>query len=301
MSFEVDPSESRDVPESESRSEKRRQLRKTMLGISFAVESQASPIKNFYSGMLEHFQSNINEPFARLAQSLAEQQSSWAKGLIPALEKFEQSFYPPNLRSIEGLRLDDVEKIVMDDGIALYCVPRASIAKAIVRANGAPERRDILVQQWSEILADCRATVDECTSVAVAPYTRATIAALDALDAGHVEAAQALTASILEVLVNSCFDNRYLYTPDKRGRTNDAYDEFGVQEYIAFAPIWQAWQQYFLNSDDPIPHTFSRHATAHTISTKQYTRQNAIQALMIVCGILSLLNERAEIVETGEG
>jgi hypothetical protein len=58
------------------------------------------------------------------------------------------AFYPPNLRSIEGLEFEEVEQVVMADGIALFGLPRASIAEALIRANGAQERRKILGRRW---------------------------------------------------------------------------------------------------------------------------------------------------------
>jgi hypothetical protein len=41
-------------------------------------------------------------------------------------------------------------------------------------------------------------------------------------------------------------EDRYKYTPDRKGnRTKDAYDEFSVRQFIAFAPMWQAYQQFY--------------------------------------------------------
>ena len=77
-----------------------------------------------------------------------------------------------------------------------------------------------------------------------------------------------------------------------------AYDEFGAHEYIAFAPVWQAWQKFFPDEGRPVPRTFSRNATAHTVSTKQFTRRNAVQGLMIACGILVFLDEQATALES---
>ena len=238
--------------------------------------------------------------FAESLQQFAAQQSSWLKDLGPAFERLKASFYPPNLRSIVELRLEEVGQVVMVDGIALYNVPRADIAEALIRADGASARRDILGRRWKAILVDCRAAVSGCKTEGIAPYVAVSVAALNALEAGHIEAAQALTGSLLDAIVNTYFGkDRYLYTPDKNGnRTNTAYDEFGAHEYIAFAPVWQAWQKFFPDEGRPVPRTFSRNATAHTVSTKQFTRRNAVQGLMIACGILVFLDEQATALES---
>jgi hypothetical protein len=63
----------------------------------------------------------------------------------------------------------------------------------------------------------------------------------------HTEAAQALAGSLVDTILSSYFGkDRYKYTPDRKGnRTKDAYDEFSVRQFIAFAPMWQAYQQFY--------------------------------------------------------
>ncbi len=126
------------------------------------------------------------------------------------------------------------------------------------------------------------------------------LAALDALDAGHSAAAQALAGALLDSMVNSYLGtDSYGYAPDKHGkRTNAAYDEFTAHEYIALAPIWQAWQKYFPDEGLPIPHTFSRNATAHTVSAKQYTKRNAVQSLMIASSLMYFFDREARRLES---
>lgn len=255
----------------------------------FKSSALAQSTINALTGQLyKNVDFGLSDTFAKIAQQVASQQSEWIKTLGPSLERMKLAFYPSNLRSIEGLRWEDVESVVMVDGIALYGVPRTAIAEALIRADSASKRRDILGRRWTAISADCRAAIVACGSGAVSPYTPVALKALDALDAGHAEAAQALAGSLMDSMVNIYFGkDRYLYTPDKRGRrTNAAYDEFTAHEYIALAPVWQAWQKYFPDEGLPIPHTFSRNATAHTVSSKQYSRRNAVQGLMIVSSLI---------------
>ncbi|MEO3939492.1 hypothetical protein V3C41_00220 [Paenarthrobacter nicotinovorans] len=241
----------------------------------------------------------LSRAFAQKANQFAASQFSLLQRLSDTVENLKASFYPPNLRGIKGLRLEQVEQVVMVDGIALYSVPRPSIAEALIRADGASKRRQILGRRSREISDDCRVAVSGCSSDMVAPYVRNTLAALSALNDGHSEAAQALAASVLDAVVNSYFGSqRYNYTPNAKGnRTTASYDEFGAHEYIAFAPIWQAWQKFFPNEGRPVPYTFSRNATAHTVSTKQFTRRNAVQCLMIITGILVFIDEQLKELE----
>lgn len=238
----------------------------------------------------------ITESVARAAAQFATQQATWLKSITPTITAMRAAFYPPNLRSITNLRFEEVEQVVMVDGIALYGLPRASITEALIRADGASSRREILGRRWKSISADCRTTVEGCTSGATAAYIPFAQAALDALDARHTEAAQALAGTLVDAILSSYFGKgRTKYTPDRSGkRTKDAYDEFSLRQFIAFAPMWQTYQQFFVTEGDNVPATFSRNATAHTVSRRQFSRRNTVQGLMIACSLLYRLDEEAQ-------
>lgn len=237
----------------------------------------------------------ISDPVAKMAQQFAVRQSMWLKTLGPTLERLKESFYPPNLRGIEDLKFEDVEKVVMTDSIALYGVPRTAIAEALIHADSAAKRREILGRGWRAISADCREAVKGFEAEAVAPYARFALSALDALDGGHAAAAQALAGSLIDSLLTTYFGKgRYQYTPDRKGRrTTKAYDEFTVRQFIAFAPMWQTYQQFWVDEGDTVPTTFSRNATAHTVSSRQFSRRNAVQALLFATSLLYFFDEQA--------
>jgi len=237
----------------------------------------------------------ISDSVAQIARQFAAQQSSWLKTLGPTLDRLRENFYPLNLRGIDDLDFEDVEKVVMADGIALYGVPRTAIAEALIRADRAAQRRQILGRRWKALSADCREAVEGFQSESVAPYVPFTLAALDALDDGHTAAAQALAGSLIDSLLTAYFGtDRGQYTPDKKGkRTTKAYDEFTVRQFIAFAPMWQTYQQFWVNEGDTVPSTFSRNATAHTVSPRQFNRRNAVSALLFASSLLYFLDEQA--------
>lgn len=113
----------------------------------------------------------FSTPISKITQQFAIQQASWLKTLGPTLERLKASFYPPNLRTIEDLDFEDVEKVVMADGIALYGVPRTTVAEALIRADTAAKRREILGRRWTAISADCRAVMMARESDAFASCT----------------------------------------------------------------------------------------------------------------------------------
>ncbi len=237
----------------------------------------------------------ISDSVAKIAQQFAAQQSSWLETLGPTLERLRENFYPLNLRGIEDLEFEDVEKVVMADSIALYGVPRPAIAEALIRADSAAKRREILGRRWKAISADCREAVEGFGSEPVAPCVPFALAALDALDGGHTAAAQALAGSLIDSLLTGYFGkDRCQYTPDKKGkRTAKAYEEFTIRQFVAFAPMWQTYQQFWVDEGDTVPTTFSRNATAHTVSPRQFNRRNTVQALLFATSLLCFLDEQA--------
>lgn len=235
---------------------------------------------------------------AKVNATFAEQQSTLLKNLGPAIAALRGSFYPPNLRAIEDLNFENMSTVVMVDGIPLYGLPRATTVDALIQADNASTRRDILGRRWKTISADCREAVRGCSSNTIEPYVPFATAALDALDEGHTAAAQALAGSLIDTVITGYFgDDRYKYTPSKKTQTNDAYDEFTIREYIAFAPMWQAYQQFRVANGDKVPTRFNRHATAHSVSARQYSRRNAVQGLMFACSLLYRLDEEMNALE----
>lgn len=216
-------------------------------------------------------------------------------GQLEILKKisFSALRLPVNLQGIDGVNFEEVEQVVMVDGIPLYGLPRKAITETLLKTPGASERHSVVDSEWRSISEDCRATVKECGAKSVVRYRSFAVTALDALDAGHTEAAQAMAGTLIDTIVNSYFgEARRNYTPDRNGkRTTAAYKEFSIRKFIAIAPLWQAYQQFQPLNGGPVPVTFSRHATAHTVDPQQYTRGNAVQGLMFACSLIYFLDE----------
>lgn len=57
--------------------------------------------------------------------------------------------------------------------------------------------------------------------------------------------------------------------------------------------MWQTYQQFWVDEGDAVPTTFSRNATAHTVSRRQFNRRNTVQALVFATSLLYFLDEQA--------
>lgn len=230
----------------------------------------------------------------RAVTGFGEQQAEIWRHASDAFSRIPGYVFVSNLRDVEDITNELVTMVVMADGISLYEVPRTEITTEIIFATDASQRRAVLEDRWREIAADCREVVARHSHEEMRELVVTAVSAIDALDSGNPRAAQALTASIIDATLRDRLKSkRRDYMPSRSGkRTTAAFDELSVRTFIAFAPIWQTYQHYDPDEGDPIPATFSRHATAHTFSSGQYTLANAVQGLMVAVGLLCHFNER---------
>jgi hypothetical protein len=215
----------------------------------------------------------------------------WAQ-FAPALELFKWHWLPANLREIDDLSIEALVSVA-DDGITLYAVPRAAIARRILAATDKAARRRILGRELPRILDDCDAVLDRC----IAPTARSAVVfarkAIAAARDGHIEAAQALVANTLDTAMKSGFekDDRILFTSHKRPDARDALDELAVRKFMVVVPIWHAYSTFTPGQADPVPWTFNRHVNSHAVNARQFNRPNMAQGIMLLTGLIALLND----------
>jgi hypothetical protein len=229
---------------------------------------------------------------ALVAEAIAEPAAKvWAQ-FAPTLELLKGHWLPANLREIDDVDIEDLVSVA-DDGITLYAVPRAAIAKRILAAPGRAARRRILGRELPRILDDCEAVLDRC----VRPETRNPVVfarkSITAARAGHLEASQALVANTLDTTMRRGFknDDRVQFTSHKPPDARDAFDELAVRKFLVVVPIWHAYSQYTPGQSDPIPWTFNRHVTSHGVNATQFNRPNMAQGVMLLTALIALLND----------
>lgn len=215
----------------------------------------------------------------------------WAQ-FAPTLEFLKWHWLPANLREIDEVDLEDLVSVA-DDGITLYAVPRAAIARRILAAPDRAARRRILGRELPRVLDDCEAVLDGC----VRPETRGSVVfarkAIAAARAGHLEAAQALVANTLDTAMRSGFknDDRVQFTSHNRPDARDAFDELAVRKFMVVVPIWHAYSLFKPGQTDPTPWTFNRHVSSHAVNARQFNRPNMAQGVMLLTALIALLND----------
>lgn len=232
------------------------------------AEAQRRTLENLRSLILSSIPdtSSLSETIARLKHNVEAQ-------------------LPPNLRRLPAGSLTGVGVVIREDAIALYGVPRSEIVIELLEAHDRDARRMILGARAPEITHDCRTLMHSCAVDAARGKPPFVLDALESFDAGYTSSAQALAASIVDTLLRDFYgDRRTSYTPSHpkapNPRTIEVLDTLPLREQLAVSPIWQTHQPFQPGEAGGIPGTFNRHATAHAVSPEQYTRINALEALL---------------------
>jgi hypothetical protein len=63
-----------------------------------------------------------------------------------------------------------------------------------------------------------------------------------------------------------------------------------LREALVMLPIWAAHNTFERHKGDPVPHVFSRHASVHAVSGRQFNKRNTALALMLTTSLLGFAN-----------
>ncbi|WJM15520.1 hypothetical protein [Microbacterium arborescens] len=218
--------------------------------------------------------------------------TSWFDGLSRLAHQRVRAL-PPNWAHVSsGERLDDdkLRLILLVDGIALAWVPRSALVERLLAADDSEERREIVRSGCNEILSDCIRASNELPSREGRAHARFVSLSASAIRGGHHQAAQALSANLIDTLGRSYMKphaagHKWSLVTAKNRRPE--LSKLGLRALMVLGPLAVSHTDYC--EGDSIPRTFSRHATAHAVSSRQYTKVNSLIALMNATAFLCWL------------
>lgn len=225
-----------------------------------------------------------------LASYFAQQREQWEK-LFDALRTIAEKTLPPNWLGVDNLDLSGIKPILLEEGLPLVWVPGQSTLRAILAAPDARSRRRVLGRRWKHVLDDCETVLDDVNHSTLMQHVPFAKEVASALRAGHVTAAQALGANLLDSIMRCNFSKNSVrqITKNKKGDQFDL-DAYKLRVACTLGPVWRAYAEYWQDKGDAIPRSFGRHPSAHAVSRIQYSRINALTALMLVTSLLRLLD-----------
>ncbi len=237
------------------------------------------------------------EGFTRqIEEQLANALEGFRKSLAPlfdpeALHGINRAMLPPNLQEhADKVQAMDVHAFLEEEGIPLYLVPSGRIALRLLRARDRAERRQVLGDCYESLIADCADVLDNAGHEAVRDEVRFVLDGLGAMRVGYTRAAQALFTVTLDTLIyrfHSEPTTRKNITNRKKGaEVPGTIEEMAVREAFVWLPVWNAHEQFWRSNGDGVPHYYSRHASVHGVSARQYNKGNCVQALMLVTSLI---------------
>lgn len=212
------------------------------------------------------------------------------------LRTFERNFLPPNLRDhVDEVSARQVYEFLQQEGIPLYLVPRGTTAVRLLRAEDRQARRKVLSDRYASLIEDCEAVLEGAQHPAVRDEVAFTLDGVGAMRAGHTKSAQALFTVTLDSMI-------YRFYPKKPMRTKitnrakgadvpEVIDSMGVHQAFIWLPVWNAHEQFWKDKGDEIPHHYSRHASVHGVSKRQFSKRNCVQALMLVTSLIGYADD----------
>lgn len=246
-----------------------------------ALKSLTESVRPYHAAMQSLTQSM--KPLQDAAQVLSRIDLTWVRDAWSAA-------MPPNWQELDPDDIDRVLEVMEETGWCLVWCSRVATVRALIEADGVETRTQVLLDSQSTVIEDLHDCLGAVKHEQALEYRRAASLAIRAFEDGHPEAAQALAASDVSAIINTRFrlkfaDAKVRFTGDPRNQSISAFREQAVLSVVA-----QSLQQYH-GATDPVPSSFSRHATAHSISRTQYTEVNSLASLLLAVALSAEVNE----------
>lgn len=206
-------------------------------------------------------------------------------GSLGDLADVMRGIWPANLSGLSPLLdVDKMKALMMDEGLPIAWVPRQETVRMVLEATSPAQRRAIYGRRWRGIVTDCEQLVNRMSATATSSYVRFLRAIIASLRDGHYESAQALAATTLDTAISDFYGE----SRRKWIGTNKRIDpeELSIRQFFVVSQLWGIHRQYKAGNGDRLPGTFNRHGSVHGVSSRQYSRLNAVLGLAHVTSLL---------------
>jgi hypothetical protein len=197
---------------------------------------------------------------------------------------------PSNWRDLEATKVGTVLELMTATGLGLVWVPRQAVLLELLQAP-VDEVYGLILVHEKTILDDVKHALTEVVAHELQDIRNAAEAALLAYRGKHHSAAQALAAAALTDAIE-------VHLATSLSKLRRQYEEVNVLEGplegLRLLSLLVAMARSVLTQfdrADSIPPTFNRHASLHTVALRQYTRRNALAALLLLGAVVREMQE----------
>lgn len=248
-----------------------------------------------YARLSRRITAEILEPLRRHALGAVAQVLNDLKPTFADIAERFQATLPDNWKGSESItEIGKIFDVMQTTGWCLAWAPREEIVRNILAEEEDSERSRVLLSHRDEIVADIRGVLDNVLTSDLVHYRESAGKALSAFQGGHPEAAQAFAATIMTALIQSHMGYR-TFGEARRDLEGDPR-KHGIGTFrraAVFNQVAMSLQEYYEHRGHEVPRTFSRHATAHAISSEQFTEINALSSLLLLGGFLRELESES--------
>lgn len=196
---------------------------------------------------------------------------------------------PRNWRSVD-VDPDEIEtevRGILEDGIPLAWIPAPRVIDLLLDAPNAAARRRVIANNHRGILTSCEQLAGRLSSPKALHYADVLRSSVRALRDGHTEAAQALASILLDTIVGNHSRDALGLTLGSLKNTS-AYSvtrKRGWRFTLALHPLTVVMSG--THTTQKPTRRYNRNATVHAITRQQYTRVNAVLAIMNATAVLT--------------
>jgi hypothetical protein len=144
----------------------------------------------------------------------------------------------------------------------LSCGSRAEIVTSLLAAPDRAARVEVLLAHEQEITADCRTVLGSISHDTLSGQLPLAVKTLDAFEAGHYEAAQALAVTVTETAVTQALGS-YAQARQRADFDPSRVTLRQLRVKAALAPIGPFYTAWYPSWGTPAPEALSRHVTIH--------------------------------------
>lgn len=216
---------------------------------------------------------------------------------------------PPNWRSpdIEFPSIEELEELQLNQGLPLAWLPPNHVLDTLLELKTSEERSRLIEDEATAILDACEVELERLNAELISEWRVSAAEAVGSMRTGHWRAGQALAAIAMDTAVEEfVIKNGYKHAvaqakcnkPTPPGALPTSFPTWRDIDYprvlLVMYGIWGSYKQFWIKRGDDVPIQFSRHGTVHSMSPRQYTKANALIAVMHLVGLLCVLNEMIE-------
>lgn len=226
-----------------------------------------------------------------LIKSLSKDWFNQISEIAKNAQKFVARSFPPNWTEGQTLSITptNLETMLLDEGLALAWVPPHSVTEKLFAANDATQRRKILFNNRRGIINACLTELRAIDEPKLKEYVDFAIESAETIQSGHWRASQALSTNLIDSMILRLFDGQSKSTLTNQKQRID-WKSYPIREAVVFGGIWGSYSRY-QPGDANIPRKYTRHASAHAVSNRQYTKINTLIALMHLTAFIKLISE----------